>query len=136
MDQHEHGGDEVVVDDSEVGGLIDLEYELERLIEQDLVEGDALAESLCVDDLNDVEQDVPEREHSEQEDEDEQASAVIHPARVEVLEEAFSMCKVQEIAIASAYTKASDGVPLKNGCISLVVRNASDGAGRYAQFVH
>ena len=106
MDQHEHGGDEVVVDDSEVGGLIDLEYELERLIEQDLVEGDALAESLCVDDLNDVEQDVPEREHSEQEDEDEQASVVIDPARVEVLEEAFSMCKVQAEAIASAYTKA------------------------------
>ena len=30
----------------------------------------------------------------------------------------------------------SKGVPLKNGCISLVVRNASDGAGQYAQFVH
>ena len=82
MDQHEHGGDEVVVDDSEVGGLIDLENELERLIEQDLAEVDALAESLCVDDPNDVEQDVPEREHSEQEDEDEQASVVIDPARL------------------------------------------------------
>ena len=127
----DNDGDEVFVDDSEEGGLIDLEYELGLVLEE---EGDWDGEEWCGDDVNDVEVDVPENEHSEQEDE--QAEVAVDPVRVAALDQAIVLCNKNAEAIADALVKAGDCVHLKNDTVSLIVRNASDGAGVYTQFIH